>query len=296
MKNITLKLSFLSIFLLSTILFSCKEEPPVRSGDAIRITNSGTFSENPLEWVGEQHNILYESIMDTVNISNWDSTWVDESFKNYLIEFIDFPNSYMENLTNEYLSYLGDYDSLTNKFINEVTQATHISSKEKYYALRMINFSIKSLSADSIANYQEIIDSIYAIESDIMNETWDSSEVFAFFCISMMKHSYEMHIDNFSISNYGIKYQKSHKNVIKNKNMNIELLKIKVMGNKVAASVCGLADWTVGSAAFLASTSATVGLGAVPAAYAGFKIGTAASSIVGIVGAHLDWWDIELFG
>jgi len=57
MKHITLKLSIFSMILLSTFLWSCKEEPLAKVGNDINYTTSTTFS-NPYDSVGVEHNNL----------------------------------------------------------------------------------------------------------------------------------------------------------------------------------------------------------------------------------------------
>ncbi len=299
MKHITLKFSIFSIVLISLVLWSCKEELPVRD----EIINkpitfpSSTFNQNPLEWAGIQHNLLYDSLVNNLDYSVWDSTWIDTNFVDSSIKFINFQNSYLENLGKEYLFLLGDLDALTDKIIYDVTIANHITVKEKNYALKMINFSIKTLSPDSAANSQEVLDSIYSIEDDILNETWNENEMFAFFCISMMKHSYEKHIEE-SSSLYKDDNIRDSNRFIRNLNYKrnkLTLQKLKVVDNRTRAGVCGLVDWTVGAGIFLGSTSASGGLGIIAGAKLGVAWGSAASGLTDILGAHLDWWDSSIW-
>ena len=300
MKNITPKLS-IAMILLSTILFSCKEETPLYNEQLAQRSSSATYTANPVEWCGGMHNELFDSLSNNINLNNWDSTWVDTSFVEYVLlhptaEFSSYSPQVI-NMAREYLYFLGDYDSLINKFTEEISNASHITDKEKSYVLRMVEFSIKALSSDSVANAQEVLDSINSIESDILSEYWEEDEVFALFSISMMKYSYAMHINN---SLEGIRYNYVEKNLAfnhkrHNKQYN-QLLRIRLIGNKTMAGVCGLADWTVGAGVFLGATGSTGGLGVGAGLYAGVKAGGIASSVVAGIGAYFDWWDIDIFG
>lgn len=79
MKYITLKLS-IAVILFSNILWSCKEDESVTREQIPQITNSGTYTTNPLDSLGLQHNELvdyYKSVYQ-MNVSNrffyYDST------------------------------------------------------------------------------------------------------------------------------------------------------------------------------------------------------------------------------
>ncbi len=69
MKNITLKLSFFSMILLSTLMWSCKEELPVKENEFIEAKNSYSSTltisnpNNYMDYVGEWHNECIDYII-----------------------------------------------------------------------------------------------------------------------------------------------------------------------------------------------------------------------------------------
>ncbi len=149
MKYITLKLSIYSMILLSTILFSCNEEPPVRSGDGIRITNSATITYNDyltaVNDVGTHHNecmdtlynkllrikneidphpqdsindFIYNEVINFAEDKNYDLSYIDSMEVNIYATLSDYLNSNLD-ITEEAFNMLSDLDSVFNEYVDE---------------------------------------------------------------------------------------------------------------------------------------------------------------------------------
>jgi hypothetical protein len=221
MKNITLKLSIFSMILLSTILFSCKEEPPMRSDDGIRITNSTTFS-NPYDSVGIWHNIILSEFENQLDIrvfnSEYDTTIIysPQTHDSILLHcFVDAFNetNFTTNLT---FSQLKDFDEHTNwraflvndttfNSLNNIKDSLNVtltmagaSQRDKNYCLRIIEAAKSCFENTNQVNELYLVwhDSLDVITNDISNVSWHQNEYFALMMLSVITYSTEFWENN----------------------------------------------------------------------------------------------------
>lgn len=208
MKNITLKLSIFSMILLSTILFSCKEEPPVRSGDGIRITNSSTLTysnpDNYMDYLGEWHNdaldyiYTYHSAEIASNLSYAEiaegmAAWMHQR-QDIIVTAQDLESEliHVYDTTQIYVNYskaiLYDSLDLNATQINYMNQAFNIFSV------------VLTPSQDTLTYLEDLMDAFFDFEDDVLTDnTLDSSQkAIILITSSVLRHSFyywNSHID-----------------------------------------------------------------------------------------------------
>lgn len=175
MTRITIKkLSIVSMIFLSTFLFSCKEEPPVRSGDGIRITNSTTFS-NPYDSVGIVHNLILNQMIvhfDSLYLVCDSSEFVEKFYKVLTIASCEvgysLPSSncinYLEPQLISMRNSLQSFEDLEDLFDFRNTSQ---DCRDLYYELMQIFDESESLNElkDNIVDLEIKIDTTSTISS-----------------------------------------------------------------------------------------------------------------------------------
>jgi len=174
MKHITLKLSIFSMILLSTILFSCKEEPPVRSGEGIRITNSSTLTIanplNPYDNAGVLHNQGIEYLLNNRSYfgTNVDSMCLD--IVNVIGDF--FENENPLNVNNPETYYR---DSISHLLFNKRAMSLTALYSSQGYSSYSINlndsiFTVIGDLANNTTNLAYFIAEVKVIEHLLLND------------------------------------------------------------------------------------------------------------------------------
>ncbi len=150
MKNITPKLS-IAMILLSTILFSCKEEVPVKSVEFVKTNNSST-SSNPNDFYGIHHNAILDYYKDSLRFNVLNRIILHNG--NYLVTDSCLNNIFKSCknycLINGYTANQIDnvIDSINN-FIYEYNLITEVNNKDAY---KSIYNEIGSINSSLVIN------------------------------------------------------------------------------------------------------------------------------------------------
>ena len=311
MKNITLKLSIFSMILLSTILFSCKEEPPVRSvGEFYQnLTTNITYTGyiDSVNMVGLQHNEFLDSIHNKLLlIKNGEEQQPQLTLNEFLFdEIISFANlkNYDFNLIDSTQLFLLDSFNL-NQFLNTYTDLTPLSMS----ILSSLDSIIIELTLDniSLSQFNQFCNSKInvAFNIDSVFEKYYVGSV-----LSVSKHSanywndnYEKWVElgNIEESINFLNGNVTNANKIKNKNKN-NILKLQALNNNAkyiltkdiggafgAVSIVGTAYKA--NPAILAATGLQ---GAVCIFLGSALVGAGSNSLKGAIGiacGGLPWW------
>lgn len=196
---------------LSTILFSCKEEPPLRSDDGIRITNSIQNPDLQLldsidiihnetlfhldEYLSQNFNscssgdfLSFNNTMSSFMLSNYGfsttATQIPNNLKDILLDNCDDLDEMIQELKNDAISG-----------INSSTFSQYCSSYERNIVLNAINFMTDTTNFSGCTDAFEALSKIddYAdstinlINNMTMNDSLDKT--FGLICLKTLKGS-----------------------------------------------------------------------------------------------------------
>ena len=295
---------FLVVSLISVgmIAISCTDSNPTSSLN-YNPKDVSIQSINPYEWVGIAHNLgldYYRTNFTWIPLSQ--GNWVDQSFVDsslamssywYDSVFDDYwpgrPSANTDLIGNAVLNgmfaRIHNMDSLTaraHQIFDTLTPYAACSQKSVDYIKRMVAVA-KGATSDTSWTVDRLLDSIAAIECDILADSWGSGDMAARCAIAIFKHS-----GNYWASEYhelrgsgtGNPWNSS-----KGNDGHVSVSDQTKKGIKTIAEVC--TDVVVGCAVFGSITGGTGGVGVAGGAWAGVKAGVSASGAVSLI---LGWW------
>lgn len=194
MKHITLKLSIFSMILFSTFLWSCKEEPPVRSDDGINIKNyivnpdtTITLTAEDFDFIGQTHNAILDHIYD--NYRHYIDTSTNRDFIDSIIILAsnDYMNNYYlykDSLNHSPLNYSEMYSyhssvPFTNSMNTNINlTGSNYSNETKSYLLQLDSI-VKNATTPSVClnAISDLNDNAFSNldEYEIVHYMWVSS-------------------------------------------------------------------------------------------------------------------------
>ncbi len=301
MKNITLKLSIFSMILLSTFLWSCKEEPLINNSEGeygrnLILADSSDFSYLSYDLIGQWHNEYLDSLYERILNEEYDfpnsEGYLDTTTINFSVYFIENIKGKDAFGMDTVVPHPSQVPTSMSEFINSNTFSSQTNS-----ILNNINIAINLLdNNDDLIAYQTTINSLknQASSISVLNEKY-----MLLSCLSVAQYSAEYWWDTTNVnkwdalepteyinnSNEKTQLFKSEKNVMNDKLL-YSVHNKEILLSDVLASGAGAVDGAlIGSAAGP--------WGAIAGAMAGACVGGGAGSLSSAI---VDWavstfWD-----
>lgn len=162
-------------------------------------TNGTILTANPFEYFGQQHNLMVDVLEDTLNSSNVSSPLSHRAFDSILVvrsRIAAQLSGVAPSMTNAYMDSIYTLGSKAvwrnlpghHSHAVSVVQNSGFTTKDSIWAMRILNLIYYS----NIDDYTvaRLGDSIAALETQILSESWGQGEWVALSSIAIYKHSY----------------------------------------------------------------------------------------------------------
>lgn len=202
MKHITLKFSILSLVFISLVLWSCKEELPVKEKEFIEVNNfySSTFTisnpNNYMDYIGEWHNECidfiynYHGVYPASNLTKNEIAYVMDIWFHQKTGIIIQTNS----LENELLVMLDSIETYTALSNAQLYNLLNLNTNQILYMNQVFNLcsNILTPTQDTLTYLTDVIDAFNDLENTVLNDnSLDSNQkVIVLITSSVLKHSF----------------------------------------------------------------------------------------------------------
>lgn len=283
--------------LLLILATACSDNSQPVAHDSEDSKKGSIQTTNAWEWAGQAHNLGVAYLESQFTYASFSPTsWIEQTFIDSIINKSSFwyDSIYVginssrpaatANLTSSSLvqamfqrlinpAGLVDY---VGSVVDTLTPNQYMTPKSLGYMDRMVsvcNTYIDNYTTFSITNF---IDSVDAIEAEILADVWAPNDHAARISIAIMKHSADYWYSQYPLNPIMMRDSKSD-GMVQAPNQ-----------YERAAMIC--TDTVVGLGVFGAASGATGGIGLAAGAWAGVKAGVAASGAVSALGTMFGWW------
>lgn len=291
------------------VLSACSEKTsstivmPVES-----LSNTITYSQNPYDSVGINHNILMtysDSLfcLDYLNSERWDNIQpFSPQFKDLICSYgaKAFALSHIDNSqTQDGLNLLFDStgiyefsrDLWVDFDITTIWDSIHTnilsqySYKDSLYTAKVLDVFKNTIQNDRDSLY--LVNSLASLQSEMLQQSWDSNDFLAFCTVSVAIHSVNFWF-NYDFDKL---YPDDNSKIAEYNNKNSELCKPKKKGiSKKERDKVYIAATAAGDVMGAVLGSSGGPAGTLGGAWGGTKLGFAVSSAVETLGSWLSLW------
>ena len=193
MKNFV-KNSLLGIMMITVVLslLSCNEE---KTEEGQMVKTSSVISHNPFDYVGREHNLELQNIINNVDINSFSYSSIYEyNIRNYSWDINEVSlysyKTYMNNVLDVTFLYLED-SSIVNSLITD-REVVYYLNRFRNVFVNILN-SGRLISADSLSNRIIQIEDEFIQTHDMSNLTNKQKDLLI--CFSIGRYSYAYWID-----------------------------------------------------------------------------------------------------